>query len=122
MDLIRLQCLPLAEALERVRNDQEHRMFHWVQLFRQPGHQRAIFCTTFLVKFVQLSEAIRGGSFSQPVFRGQSAHEQTRQACIHGEVSRGQVLIRRQSPRLAKAKEKAVHQKAKAEDPVSKTW
>ena len=33
MDLIRLQCLPLAEALDRVRNDQEHRMFHWVQLF-----------------------------------------------------------------------------------------
>ena len=42
MDLIRLQCLPLAEALDRVRNDQEHRMFHWVQLFMQPGHQRAI--------------------------------------------------------------------------------
>ena len=42
MDLIRLQCLPLAEALDRVRNDQEHRMFHWVQLFMQPGHQRVI--------------------------------------------------------------------------------
>ena len=42
MDLIRLQCLPLAEALERVRNDQEHRMFHWVQLFMQTGQQRAI--------------------------------------------------------------------------------
>ena len=42
MDLIRLQCLLLAEALDRVRNDQEHRMFHWVQLFMQPGHQRAI--------------------------------------------------------------------------------
>ena len=42
MDLIRLQWLPLAEAVDRVRNDQEHRMFHWVQLFMQPGHQRAI--------------------------------------------------------------------------------
>ena len=42
MDLIRLQCLPLAESLDRVRNDQEHRMFHWAQLFMQPGHQRAI--------------------------------------------------------------------------------
>ena len=42
MDLIRLQCLPLAEALDRVRNDQEHRMFHWVHLFMQLGHQRAI--------------------------------------------------------------------------------
>ena len=42
MDLVRLQCLPLAEALERVRNDPEHRMIHWVQLLMQPGHQRAI--------------------------------------------------------------------------------
>ena len=42
MDLIRLQCLPSAEALNRVRNDQEHRMFHSVQLFMQPGHQMAI--------------------------------------------------------------------------------
>ena len=130
MDLIRLQCLPLAEALDRVRNDQEHRMFHWAQLFMQPGHQRAISAPAFLVKFVQLSKAIRGSSFSQPVIRGQSAHEQTRQACIHGETSRRQVLIRRQSPRqipipasfqeegfpearLAKAKAKAVHLKGK---------
>ena len=42
MDLIRTQCMPLAAALDQARNDQEHRMFHWVQLFMQPGHQRAI--------------------------------------------------------------------------------
>ena len=42
MDLVRMQCLPLAEALDRVMNDPEHRMFHWVQLLMQPGHQRAI--------------------------------------------------------------------------------
>ena len=41
MDLVRMQCLPLAAALDRVRNDQEHRMFHCVQLLMQPGHQRA---------------------------------------------------------------------------------
>ena len=38
MDLVRMQCLPLADALDRVRNDQEHRMFHWVQPSMQPGH------------------------------------------------------------------------------------
>ena len=54
---IRMQCLPLAEALERVRNDQEHRM-------------------------------IRGSSLQQSALRHQSAHEQSRQACIHGETSR----------------------------------
>ena len=42
MDLIRMQCLPSAEALDRVRNDQEHRMIHWVQLFLQTGQQSAI--------------------------------------------------------------------------------
>ena len=42
MDLIRMQCLPSAEVLDRVRNDQEHRMIHWVQLLMQPGQQRAI--------------------------------------------------------------------------------
>ena len=42
MDLVRMQGLPLAEALDRVRNDPEHRMIHWVQLLMQPGHQRAI--------------------------------------------------------------------------------
>ena len=42
MDLIRMRCLPLAEALDRVRNDQEHRMFYWVQLLMQPGHQRVL--------------------------------------------------------------------------------
>ena len=41
-DLVRMQGLPLAEALDRVRNDPEHRMIHWVQLLMQPGHQRAI--------------------------------------------------------------------------------
>ena len=41
MDLVRMQCLPLADALDRVRNDQEHRMFH-CQPLMQPGHQRAI--------------------------------------------------------------------------------
>ena len=30
------------EQKGRVRNDQEHKMFHWVQLLMQPGHQRAI--------------------------------------------------------------------------------
>ena len=42
MDLIRMQGLPLAEALERVRNDSEHRMFHWVQVFSQPGQQKSL--------------------------------------------------------------------------------
>ena len=42
MDLFRMQCLPLAKALDRVMNDQEHRMIHWVQLFMQTGQQRAI--------------------------------------------------------------------------------
>ena len=33
MDLVRMQGLPLAEALDRVRNDPEHWMIHWVQLY-----------------------------------------------------------------------------------------
>ena len=42
MDITRMQGLPLAEALDRVRNDQEHRMIHWVQLLMQPGKQRSV--------------------------------------------------------------------------------
>ena len=41
------------------------------------GSSEGNFCTTFLVKFVQLSQTIRGSSLQQPVIRGQSAHEQT---------------------------------------------
>ena len=100
MDLIRLQCLPLAEALDRVK-DQEHRMFHWVQLFMQPGHQRAISAPLSSSKLVQLSEAIFGSSFSQPVIRGQSAIEQTRQACIHDATYGGQVLWRQRSRQVS---------------------
>ena len=42
MDLIRSQGQPLAETSDRVRNVQEHRMFHWVQLLMQPRHPRAL--------------------------------------------------------------------------------
>ena len=42
MDLVRLQGLPLAAASDRVRIDQEHRMFHWAQLLMQPGQQRSL--------------------------------------------------------------------------------
>ena len=42
MDLIRLQGLPLAVALDQARNDQEHRMIHWVQLLMQPGQLRSV--------------------------------------------------------------------------------
>ena len=37
-----MQGLPLAEAQDRVRNDQEHRMIHFVQLLMQPGKQRSV--------------------------------------------------------------------------------
>ena len=42
MNLIRLQGLPLAAAVDRVRNDQENRMIHWVQLLMQLGQQRSV--------------------------------------------------------------------------------
>ena len=57
MDLIRLPCVPFAEALDRVRNDQEHRMFHWVQLF------------------IQLSQTLRGSFLQQSALGSQVAHE-----------------------------------------------
>ena len=47
VDLLGMQGLPLAEALDRVRNDQEHRMFHWVQLLMQPGQQRSLSAPAF---------------------------------------------------------------------------
>ena len=42
MDLTRLQGLPVAVPLDRVRNDQQHRIIHWVQLLMQPGQQRSV--------------------------------------------------------------------------------
>ena len=96
MDLIRMQCLPLAKALDRVRCDQEHRMIHWVQLFMQTGQQKGHFCTSFLVKSMQLSQTVRCSSLQQPALRRRSAHEQSRPACIHGETSRGQGFLGRE--------------------------
>ena len=76
MDLIRLQCLPLAKALDRVRNDQEHRMFHWVQLFMQPGHQRAI--SAPLSSSSSSSSAKRSAAAASP----SQSSEVKAQACI----------------------------------------
>ena len=41
-DLIQMQGPPLATAPDRVRIDQEHRMFHWVHLLMQPGQQGSV--------------------------------------------------------------------------------
>ena len=75
MDLIRMQYLPLAEALDRVRNGQEHQMIHWVQLFMQPGKQRAISAPASSTSSSSSAKRVSGSSFQQPAFRRQSAHE-----------------------------------------------
>ena len=91
MDLIRLQGLPLAEALDGVRNDQEHRMIHWVQLLMELGHQRALSASA--------SSSDSSSSARQPVLRSQSAREQSRQAGTYCETSCGQILLGRQRKR-----------------------
>ena len=138
MDLIRLQCLPLAEALDRVRNDQEHRMFHWVQLFMQPGHQSAISAPASSSS--SSSSAKRSAAAASPSHSSEvkaltskldklaSTVKLLADRCSSGgkvsDRSRPREFPGRRVPkaRLAKAKEKAVHQKAKAEHPVSMTW
>ena len=81
VDLIRMQMpavsrsLGTSEERSRAQDDSLH------------------FSTSFLVKFIQLSQKIRGSSLQQSALRRQSAHEQSRQTCIHSETAR-----RRQSP------------------------
>ena len=96
MDLVRMQGLPLAEALDRVRNDPEHRMIHWVQLLMQPGHQRPISAPLSSSSSSRSAKRSAPASLQQSALGGQSTHEQTGQAYIHGETSHRQVFLRRQ--------------------------
>ena len=130
MDLIRMQWLPLAEALDRVRNDQEHRMYHWVQLFMQPGHQRDIFApasSSSSSSSAKRSAAALSNSQSADV----KAHtskvdklastvkllaDKSSWACVALREAQRRKLLK---ALVAKANRQAVVRKAK--DPVSKT-
>ena len=99
MDLIRMQSLSLAEALDRVRNDQEHRMFHWVQLFMQPGHQRAISAPLSSSSSSSSAKRSAAAASTNQSSEVKALTSKLDKSSIHGETSRRQVLIRRQSPR-----------------------
>ena len=88
MDLIRLQGLLLVEALDRVRNGQEHRMIHWVQLLMQREHQRALSASA---SSSGSSSSAKRSNAAQPA--NQSL--QSRQASIYSETSCGQILFGR---------------------------
>ena len=127
MDITRMQCLPLAEVLERVRNDPEHRMIHWVQLLMQPGHQRAI------------SAPLSSSSSSSSAKRSAPASSNNQPSEVKALASKLDKLIPQEAkvwkdhaPRearggkLPKAREQKAMRKVvafrKARIPISKIW
>ena len=132
MDLVRMQCLPLADALDRVRNDQEHRMFHWVQPLMQPGHQRPI--SAPLSSSSSSSSAKRSAAAQST---GQSAEVKALSSkldklastmklmadrSLEAQVETGLGLREEHRRRLPKAKAKREAVVRKERDPVSKTY
>ena len=133
MDLIRMQCLPSAEALDRVRNDQEHRMIHWDNSScNQESKGQFQHQLPPEVHPAQPNGPRQLSPTASPQVSKRSRAKLTRSNCsqtgLHQEVKsvtdpdlRG-FRSRVPEARLAKAEDTAVHRKAKAKDPVSKIW
>ena len=69
MDLICMQSLPLAEALDRVRNDQEHITIPLGATVDAIGAPKSTFIFSFLLRFVQLSQTLQCNSTRRSVLR-----------------------------------------------------
>ena len=68
-----MQGLLLAEALDRVRNDWEHRMFLLVATADATGGTKIACRTGFLVRIVQLCHTLTSSPAREPVLRRESA-------------------------------------------------
>ena len=67
----------VGSRFDRVRNDQEHRMIHWVQLLMQPGQQRSGLSTGILFRIVQLCQALQRSSARQSVLLANKVDSET---------------------------------------------